>query len=98
MTCSSSLGANDFLLCFDRSRLCRADGGIFHSAARLDVERACLHHASSGFLRGHGLTAAAFCAWALGSSLYYERHLHLGSVARPISNAFVPAWLHFFLT
>ena len=41
------------------SRLCRADHGIFHSAAGLDVERACLHHSGAGFLRSHGAAVAA---------------------------------------
>ena len=49
------MGANDFLPVFDGARVRRANRGVFHSAARLDVERACLHHAGSGFLRGVAL-------------------------------------------
>ncbi len=42
-----------------RSCLCRADRGIFHSAAGLDVKRARLHHSGAGFLRSDGTTIAA---------------------------------------
>jgi hypothetical protein len=42
----------------------------------------------------HGLQP--LCAWALGSALHHDWHLHLGSFAGPIFDAVLSPGLHLF--